>query len=177
MSDEPPFIVTAAGPSDAVDLGELHVRTWRETYPGLLPQAYLNGLSSTLHARRFSHQLVRARAGDLVLVAEDERGMIGYCAGVLMGKSAEVHTLYVLRRAQGLGAGRALLASAARAFAAQGAERLMLWVLRDNARARGFYARLGGVASEAKTEATAGGVMPQVAYRWEDISVLAGLPA
>lgn len=177
MSETPNFIVTAAGPSDATDLGETHVRAWRESYPGLLPQTYLNGLSATLYARRFHHQLMRATAGDLVLVAEDERGMIGYSAGVLHARAAEVHTLYVLKRAKGLGVGRALLSAAARSFTAQGAERLMLWVLRDNVPARGFYAHLGGAPSETKTEPTAGGVLPQVAYRWDDISVLAGLPA
>lgn len=177
MSQKPPFVVTAAGPGDAVDLGETHVKAWRESYPGLLPQPYLNGLSSTLHARRFDHQLRRAKAGEAILVAEDERGVIGYSAGVLSGRSAEVHTLYVLKRAKGQGVGRALLSAAARTFAAQGAERLMLWVLRDNASARGFYAHLGGVPAEAKTEPTAGGVLPQVAYRWDDIAVLAGLPA
>ena len=177
MTPSPGFIITAAGPSDATDLGETHVRAWRESYPGLLPQTYLNGLSATIHARRFHNQLMRSTAGELVLAAEDQRGMIGYCAGVLQARQCEVHTLYVLKRAKGLGVGRALLSAAARGFAAQGAERLMLWVLRDNVPARGFYAHLGGTPDETKTEATAGGVMPQVAYRWEDILVLAGLPA
>lgn len=173
----PRFIVTAAGPADAVDLGEVHVRSWRESYPGLLPQAYLNGLSSTLHARRFHKQLRALRPGEAVLIAEDDQGPIGYCAGAMHGRSAEVFTLYVLKRAKGQGVGRALLVSAARSFAAQGADTLMLWVLRDNAPARGFYQRLGGIAAESKTEPTAGGILPQVAYRWDAIGDLAGLPA
>jgi GNAT superfamily N-acetyltransferase len=173
----PRFIVTSAGPADAVDLGEVHVRSWRESYPGLLPQAYLNGLSSTLHARRFHKQLRTLKAGEVILIAEDDLGPIGYCAGAMSGQTAEVFTLYVLKRAKGQGVGRALLVGAARSFAAQGANRLMLWVLRDNAPARGFYQRLGGVAAETKTEPTAGGVLPQVAYRWDDIADLAGLPA
>jgi GNAT superfamily N-acetyltransferase len=178
MSAYPDFVVFPAGPFDAAALGELHVRTWREAYPGLLPQAYLNGMSSTLYGRRFYHQLMRQSAGEVLLVAEDDHGLAGYSQGVMLNKRlAEVHTLYVLRRSQGTGMGRALLSAAARTLAAQGAERLILWVLRDNVHARGFYAHLGGVAAETKTEPTAGGTLPQVAYRWDDISVLAGLPA
>lgn len=178
MSEFADFVVFPAGPFDAMALGQLHVRSWRETYPGLLPQAYLNGMSATLQGRRFYHGLMRQKPGELVLVAEDDQGLAGYCQGVMLNKHlAEAQTLYVLRRAQGTGMGRALLSACARAFAAQGAERLMLWVLRDNVRARGFYARLGGVAAETKTEPTAGGTLPQIAYRWDDISVLAGLPA
>jgi GNAT superfamily N-acetyltransferase len=178
MSADARHVIFPAGPRDAMALGQLHVKTWREAYPGLLPQAYLNGLSATLHARRFHYQLMRAAEGEIVLVAEDDQGLAGYSQGVMLNRRlAEVHTLYLLRRAQGVGMGRALLAAQARALAAHGAERLMLWVLRDNVKARGFYAHLGGVTAETKTEPTAGGTLPQVAYRWDDISVLAGLPA
>ena len=46
------YAVSPAGPADALELGRVHVTSWRETYPGLLPQAYLNRMSPKVHARR-----------------------------------------------------------------------------------------------------------------------------
>src|SRR5437764_9780247 len=34
-------VICPAGPADAAELGQVHVKSWRETYPGLLPQTYL----------------------------------------------------------------------------------------------------------------------------------------
>ena len=170
--------ITPAGPGDAAELGEVHVASWRQTYPGLLPQTYLAAMNPHLHARRWRHQLTRARSGEVVLVAEGPRGLIGYCAGALVarqaeGADAEVFTLYLVKPAQGIGLGRRLLASMARVLAAQGATSLRLWVLNGNQAARGFYERLGGRAVQERTVSGWGGGLKETAYRWDDIRTLA----
>src|SRR5206468_2978570 len=115
---------------------------WREAYRGLLPDAYLARMSEADYARRFRHALTHPREHEVTLAAAAPDGLFGYTqagrsrAGV--PGEAEIATLYVLRHAQGRGAGRRLLIGAARALAAQGATSLALSVLRDNVRARGF---------------------------------------
>ena len=111
---------------------------------------------------------------EVTLAAEDADGLVGYCSG---GRSrvgadgvAEITTLYVLRRAQEAGLGRRLLTSAARVLAAREATSLIIWVLRDNIRARGFYEHLGGRAHAARDERVGGRPVPAVAYRWERLS-------
>ena len=84
-------------------------------------------------------------------------------------EEAEIATLYVLRSAQGTGLGRALFTAGARVMAARGAGVLVLWVLRDNLHARGFYERLGGVVDRAGEEFVGGAVVPSVRYRWPDL--------
>jgi GNAT superfamily N-acetyltransferase len=170
--------ITPAGPGDAAALGEVHVATWRQTYPGLLPQTYLTAMNPHLHARRWRHQLTRARSGEVVLVAEGPRGLIGYCAGALAAREAEpsegdVFTLYLIQSAQGMGFGRRLLASMARVLAAQGAASLRLWVLNGNHSARGFYAHMGGRPSEERAVSGWGGGLKETAYRWDDIRTVA----
>lgn len=50
---------------------------------------------------------------------------------------------------------------------------LMISVLRDNLRARGFYEHLGGAPDPARQEPGPGGrLLFEVAYRWPDIAVL-----
>ena len=145
------YAIVPSGPGDASELGRVHVKSWRETYPGLLPQAYLAAMRPQAHARRFYRDLIRAREGEVVLLAEGEGGAVGYAAGAMLTAQdrtadAEVHTLYVLREAQGAGVGRALLGASARVFQARGAKSLMLFVLSGNTAARGFYEHLGGEA-------------------------------
>ncbi len=171
------IVIAPAGPGDAAELGAVHVGAWRETYPGLLPQPYLAAMSPQLHARRWRHHLTRAAPGDVTLVAEGPRGLIGYGSGALAAQGeetadAEVFTLYLIRSAQGIGLGRRLMASMARVFDAQGALSLRLWVLADNLRARAFYEHLGGRAAQARAVSGWGGGLREIGYRWDDIRML-----
>jgi len=171
------YAISPAGPADAAALGRVHVRSWRETYPGLLPQAALNRMSPAVHARRFAHELMRVRPGQVTLIAEGAGGAVGYVSGaVLTGEGraadAEVFTLYVVRAAQRVGVGRALLTSAARVLEAEGAKSLMLFVLTRNERARRFYERLGGEAFAEVASNGWGQGLTETAYRWPEIESL-----
>jgi len=174
-------VIIAAGPGDAGDIGQVHVRSWRETYQGLLPQAYLAAMRPEIQAHRMRKQLTQPKAGEVVLAAEGARGLIGYCAGGLLHADrrladAEVFTLYLVKAAQGGGVGRRLLEAAARALAAQGAKSLVIWVLSGNHRARGFYERLGGEPVSERPVSGWGGGLMETAYGWRDITALSAAP-
>lgn len=168
------FVIFPAGPDDAADLARVHVTAWRETYRGLLPDAYLDRMSLDEHARRFARALISGE--ELVLAAADRWGLVGYAAGgpsrSWRENEAEVTRLYVLRSAQGKGLGRRLLSGAAKVLAANGARSLVISVLRDNLRARGFYEHLGGEPEPVRMERGPGGVVYEVSYRWSDIGRL-----
>jgi len=171
------FVVFPPGPSDAEDLARVHVTSWRETYRGLLPDAFLARMSEPGFTRRFRRALTEPGTS-VTLAAADRYGLVGYAQGGPSRRStpgeAEIATLYVLRQAQGRGLGAQLMAEMARAMAAQGATSLMISVLRDNIRARGFYEHLGGVAEAPRQEPGPGGrLLYEVAYRWADITALA----
>jgi ribosomal protein S18 acetylase RimI-like enzyme len=173
------LVVFPAGPADAEELARVHVTSWRETYRGLLPDAFLARMSPVAHARRFARGLLRPGPNEVILAAADRWGLVGYAAGgpsrTRMAGEAEVATLYVLRQAQGHGLGARLMADAARALAANGATSLMISVLRDNVRARGFYEHLGGEAQAPRQEPGPGGpLLFEVTYRWPDIRTLIG---
>lgn len=170
-------LVLPAGPADAEELARVHVRAWRETYRGLLPDAYLARMSEPAFARRFRRALTFPGPNDVTLVAASPDGLVGYAesgpsrAGV--ADEAEIATLYVLREAQGLRIGRRLLMASARALASQGAKSLAISVLRDNIPARGFYEHLGGAAEPPTLERGPGGaLLHEVLYRWPDIGRL-----
>ena len=175
------FVVFPAGPSDAEQMARVHVVSWRETYRGLLADAFLARMSEPGFTRRFRRTLTEP--GDSVtLVGADRHGLVAYAQGgpsrrgglgLHQGGEAEIHTLYVLRQAQGAGLGAQLMSQMARAMAAQAATSLMISVLRDNIRARGFYEHLGGEPDAARQEPGPGGrLLYEVAYRWRDITTL-----
>lgn len=172
------FVVFPAGPGDAEDLARVHVASWRETYRGLLSDAFLARMSEPGFARRFRRTLMATDAG-VTLTAADRYGLVGYAQGGVSRRNrtgeAEIATLYVLRAAQGHGLGKQLMIQTTRAMAAQGATSLMISVLRDNIRARGFYEHLGGEPEAARQEPGPGGrLLYEVAYRWADIRSLIG---
>jgi ribosomal protein S18 acetylase RimI-like enzyme len=171
------FVVFPAGPADAEALADVHVTSWRETYKGLLPDAYLARMSVPAHARRFAHQQLHPGPDDVTLAAADRTGIVGYAQGGPSRRGApgeaEVATLYLLRAVQRHGLGGRLLRDAARALAAHGAWSLVISVLRDNLAARGFYEHLGGEAEPPRQERGPGGALLfEVAYRWTDIREL-----
>jgi ribosomal protein S18 acetylase RimI-like enzyme len=169
------FVVFPAGPSDAEDLARVHVASWRETYRGLLSDAFLARMSEPGFTRRFRRDLSEPKG--VILAAADRYGLVGYTQGGASRRGiageAEIATLYILRQAQGQGLGGRLMTETARALAAQGATSLMISVLRDNIRARGFYEHLGGEPEAARQEPGPGGrLLYEVAYRWRDIAML-----
>lgn len=170
------FVIFPAGPSDAEALAQVHVASWRETYRGLLPETYLARMSVEAHARRWRQALTHPAPREVTLAAADRGGLVGYCSGgpSRTGHDAEgeIHTLYLLRGAQGGGLGRRLLHGTALALAAEGARSLRISVLRDNANARRFYEHLGGQPEPARQEPGPAGVVFEVAYLWPDIGVL-----
>ena len=170
------YVVFPAGPTDAEALARVHVTSWRETYRGLLPDAFLARMSEPGFARRFARDLADPRAG-VTLAAANRYGLIGYAQGGPSRRGVpgegEVATLYVLRACQRQGVGAELLVEAARALAAQGAKSLMISVLRDNIPARRFYEHLGGQAETPRQERGPGGaLLYEVAYHWPDIAAL-----
>lgn len=173
------FVIFPAGPADAEALAQAHVTSWRETYKGLLPDAYLARMSLEAHARRFARLLMRPGPDDVTLAAADRWGLVGYAQGGPSRRRSEgegeIATLYLVRSAQGRGLGGQLLRQTARALAARGAGSLVISVLQGNFAARGFYEHMGGVAEPARQEpGPGGGLYYEVAYRWARIGDLTG---
>jgi ribosomal protein S18 acetylase RimI-like enzyme len=159
-------------PADIDAVARVHVACWHETYRGLLPDRLLANLSIEEHAGRRWRAV--ADPAHLALVAEDTGGaIVGFCeAGPprdygTATADAEVYTLYLLRRAQGLGTGRALFERMRAALAALGRRSLLLWVLEGNDRACRFYERAGGVAVERSAFELDGTPLFDIAYRFE----------
>ena len=173
----PGLAIRPATDADVLPMARVHIVSWRETYPGLLPQPMLQRLSISNEAIRRQRMLDRPRVSgaSFAFVAEQQGSIVGYGScneqrtQVLhhRGFTGEVSELYVLRAAQGLGGGSGLMGAMASALLDRGHEAISLWVLEQNGPARRFYQRIGGRLIAEKPSN-----FVEVAYGWRDLRTL-----
>ena len=169
-------MVRPAAPSDAPSIARVHVESWRTTYDGLLPDDHLAALDVADYAGRWERSLSSPFARGAVFVAEEAVGIVGFASGGPERDGdpryeGELYAIYLLREFQGRGVGRTLVRATAAAQAERRLTSIVVWVLRNNAGARGFYERLGGVyLRERQLDLGADGRLdvPEVAYLWAD---------
>jgi ribosomal protein S18 acetylase RimI-like enzyme len=175
--DAQAITIRAATPADAPAIGRIHVESWRETYRGLLSDNLLESVSAVVRAAIWRGALERDRPILLFIAQQANGDLVGFAGGgssraTSLPHDAEVYAIYVLRPAQQRGCGRRLMAALADALLARGYKSLCLWVLEENARARRFYERLGGMVVGEKTEIDGGYELREVAYGWDSLELL-----
>ena len=160
----------AVGDCDAV--AAVRVRGWRSAYAGLMPQSYLDAMSIEEDAARRRAHFSGDDGGRVShVVAERDGEVVGWgCFGQSRDEGeapgvCELYALYVLPERVATGVGRALMEELTRRAAADGFERMQLWVLKENERARRFYAKAGFAPDGAEEPFVVDGVaVPEVRY-------------
>ena len=165
--------VRNATADDAGAIASVHVLAWRESYAGLVPDAILSALDERARARYWSSVLEDPLGRTCVFVAEAAGTVVGFSAGgpelELTGKTGyqqQLYAIYLLKRAQGRGAGRRLFEAVAERLRSQGAISMMLWVFEQNS-ACGFYEAMGGKRIDARDEAFGGAMLREVAFGFD----------
>ncbi|MFC0526278.1 GNAT family N-acetyltransferase [Phytohabitans kaempferiae] len=148
------FTIRSAGERDLTAVGTLHYQSRAAAYSGFIPREALTAMpvSSSIdywterwRYERETHQLTVAAEGD---------GVVGF---TYLGPDEEPGTgilqaIHVSPQVQGQGVGGALMADALEKLAAAGWHHAVLWVLEQNAHARGFYERGGWRPDGARRE-------------------------
>jgi len=153
------------------------VESWKTTYAGLVPDAYLAGLDEVLRAKLW-HELLASDA--VVLIAESDGVAAGFAHGGVNRESlencdAELYSIYLLKESQRRGTGTALLQALAAALVERGFRGMAVWVLERNP-ARNFYAKTGAHLATSKVIDIGGAKLMEAAYVWRDLKSLAKLP-
>lgn len=162
--------------ADARAIASIQVGTWRTTYAGILDRDFLAGLSRRERARQWRETLDAPGHGEFVLVAEAEGRMVGFVAGgpdrdADPRYEGEIYAIYVLRRKQFRGVGRALFLAAVDSLLLRGMRSLLVWVLAANPYRR-FYESLGGQPARSRSLKIGGKRLEETGYGWEDIKPL-----
>ncbi|MFI7411980.1 GNAT family N-acetyltransferase [Streptomyces sp. NPDC049627] len=169
--DDDRLLIRPMAPADCERVAEIRVRGWRSAYQGLVPRSYLDAMSGPRDAERHRARFAQGDGSVVNLVAEWDGEIAGWAChgpyrdGEVRTHDAELYALYVDPRRYGTGIGHALLLEALWNRTARGHERMYLWVLQGNARARRFYERAGFEADGAEDPFEVDGVpVPEVRY-------------
>ena len=168
--------IRTAGIDDASAIAHVHVESWRTTYAGIVPDAYLAGLDEILRARLWREWL---SGQALVFVAVMDGRVVGFAHGGVNREpletcDAELYSIYLLREAQRRGAGVALLRAMANALVERNFKSMAVWVLEQN-RSRNFYEKTGAHMAMSKVIDIGGTKLMEVAYAWADLKALTKL--
>jgi ribosomal protein S18 acetylase RimI-like enzyme len=138
-----------ATPADAPAIARVRIDSWRTTYRGLIPDAYLDGMQLDPSIAMWDRVLSAAQATVSIFVATHDDEVIGFAAGNRLkepreGLDAEITAIYLRREYQRVGLGHRLCGLVVDAQRAQGATGMIVWVISGNRAARKFYEQLGG---------------------------------
>lgn len=171
-------LIRPALASDAEAIAGVMVASWRSTYAGLIDQAFLDRLEVPDQAARWHGTITRHAHSSCVFVALDEGGRVcGFASGGRERDLDQVHlgelySLYLLAGEQGQGRGRRLVGAVAGWLHQHRMDSMLVWVLRDNGRARGFYEHLGGAYLRGTMRRLFELEFPEVSYGWTDTAAL-----
>ncbi len=177
----PPPLIRRATPADAPGIASVHLAAWRTAYSGILPEAYLLGLSmqeaESVHQRNLEESLDSDRS---IWVFERAGHIEGYaatrpcsnpntdaCVGAEVDDhgAIELQALYVLPSLWGKGIGSRLMTHALTASGKNA--HAVLWVMERNDRSRRFYERKGWITDgRERTRMEQGIAFRELRYRW-----------
>lgn len=165
-------MIRTALDEDAEAIARVHVATWRSAYRGVLPDDFLASLSEAHYADRWRR--VIGDGSSSVQVVDQTEGIVGFASGGRerageTGFEGELYAIYVLDSAQRQGHGRELVRAVAGALREMKLKDMIVWVLRDNAAARGFYERLGGVYVREQPITIGTATLEEVSYGWRSL--------
>ncbi len=173
---------------DADAIARVLVDAWRESYASLMPPEALERLNVEEQASRWRETIQACSedsAGTVIVAGRLGEAVFGFGACGRQrsprlqdaGFPVEFSSLYLLRRAQGRGLGRALMQLMATHLTKNGFASASAWVFRDNFDARRFYEAVGGERTGIDGEwSILGLTLADMSYGWEDLTALANSP-
>ncbi len=168
-------VIREASVGDAPGMGRVHVASWRTTYRGIVPDAFLDGMSYEESEARWRERLEEPSRNRVFFVAEASGGIIGFASGgprrseSLPEFDGELYALYLLAEIRGAGIGRGLLEAIVEGLSSFGYHSMLAWVMAGNRSARGFYEAFGGRLVGRGTFEIEGEKIEEVAYGWDDV--------
>lgn len=163
------FKIRRARVEDAQSIGLVQVESWRRTYAGIIPDAYLASLDEVERASMWKREIESGRF--FIFVVEDQWGIFGFVSGgeirePIQGYDCELYAIYLMPALQRRGVGQELALTLREALLMESFSSMIVWVLERNLPAISFYKRLGGIQIGQRMIEIGGAELPELAFGW-----------
>lgn len=155
---------------DPSEISNIYENSWKYAYRDMIPQEYLNSIPAG-HWARSIHTV-----GMNTLILMENGMMIGtasFCQSRMEEYSdyGEIVSIYLMPDYMGKGYGTLLLGKCMDELKRCGFDKILLWVLEENHRARRFYEKNGLICTKIFKEDTIGGKkLREVLYRLDKLN-------
>ncbi|MED1862223.1 GNAT family N-acetyltransferase [Fictibacillus nanhaiensis] len=159
--------------TDAAEIAKVHVKSWQQSYRGLVDNNYLSQMSVKEREQRWSEWLVQK--SHIVLVLEDENHLCGFISGGPIRSQhqyeSEVYAFYLLKEVQQKGYGTRMLKRFSEELLTLGKKSMIVWVLKDNP-SKQAYISLGGKKIDEEKIMVGKQQLLEDCYAWDDIKFI-----
>lgn len=146
------MIYRNANRNDAENIAHLHAESWRNTYRGMLSDAYLDSVVATERLSHWQKRFTEPDSHQHIILALEADELLGFTC--IYGDDdpkwgTMIDNLHIRPDKKGQGLGKKLLEMALEWSKENHPNRpIHLWVFEQNFAARGFYERMGGTNVE-----------------------------
>nr|NJM01865.1 GNAT family N-acetyltransferase [Desulfobacula sp.] len=154
--------------SDLQGIAAIHIESWKDSYPDILPAEFLAGQIDGELKRHWED--IQIQEDDIVLVAEDN-SLVGFAA-VWCRPDPFIDNLHVRPSWRSKRIGSSLMKVVAAELIRKGHKTAFLWVFAGNENAIRFYERLGGVGKEQSVKNVFGYDVLSRKIEWDDLSMI-----
>ncbi len=166
------IFIREATEADAEGIARVHVESWKSTYRGLVPDAYLDSLALSTRTEDFQKWFREPAGRFLIGALKEKERLVGFVSGGPEREKkepgeGELYAIYLLKEHQGKGIGRKLFVACLDKLRGLGYHRMVLYSLKENP-SRGFYTALGGVLEPCTRNIQIGGMdFGLLKYSWK----------
>lgn len=167
------FRIRYANIVDAKTLGEIHSKSWKVAYKGIVPDEILKNITVEKRQAYFEKALTEKWEEDAIIFKDNDAvGLIciGKCRDAdKTDTCGEIWGIYLLPEYWNMGIGSELINWGINELKKRNYSKVILWVLEENINARKFYEKVGFKHDGAIKEITIGKKL--IEHRYEKIIV------
>ena len=171
------IIIRKANITDVKSIAKINLDTWKTTYSNIISHDYLNTLSykkSEVVWEEILNNIIKTSC--LYVAQEQNSNIVGFAWAGLERCSetkgvGELHAIYVLKRYQRKGIGKALFSSIIENYYSKNIKSIIVWILKKN-KYRSFYESLQGKCCKEKKERIGEKDYNLIAYCWDNMDLL-----
>ena len=160
--------IRRATQSDIPVITAIHIESWKDSYPDVLPAEFLAGSIKRDLAHHWNE--IEIQNEDIVLVAEQD-SLVAFIA-VWCRPTAFIDNLHVRPSQRSNKVGSTLMKTVAKELISKGHKTAYLWVIKSNLKAIRFYHHLGGLQKELSMKTVFGYDILSRKIEWDNISAI-----